>query len=604
MSSGEVLGFEPVGSTAAGANVYGASSSSDVVGAQQHGHGYGHGAGQGEREALQREQEDDETATTTFTLGHVQFELASALHTLRCTNNTLVLILSGSSASSRTGTSTSASTGTGIPPQIVWIDLDNPEQVNRVDMPASSVACPLPSPFASSSSSRHRAYMHVDPTARHVLVCAPSSSASGPASATSGTSTTNSAGATAQGHGQQQPSAQYETHYIYIGPLPPATLSPTTVSAIRRPKVIAKLKGQLVQAVGWNRTSIPSAAWARDPASANAGAVPSGGGARGGARATTLANMQALYGTREILLGTAGGQILECSIIDPTLLSAATSSSASGLGETSASSAFKDLIPGRSGGGGGGGGGSGAAIAVERIGIKHLFTLPRREAVESLECYTWLNGSRALVLASTRSSIAQFISNAPSSASSRGVASLPGRVPSSKQPQGADDDLATSWAAVFAPYLSGEIQPKTLDLGAASSSSSAAQGAGARVALTELHTWARANEDMQGHTTGLSLPKAMAWMAGTSSLALVLCVIMLRLPDRSGHLPWQARDAERQAHTWRRHHRRGVACALSNARACSSYSRRFSLSRQASSASDDDAVEHGPDRVALCPAVP
>ncbi|GAA5878842.1 hypothetical protein JCM1840_000732 [Sporobolomyces johnsonii] len=163
-----------------------------------------------------------------------------------------------------------------------------------------------------------------------------------------------------------------ENYYLYVGPLP--TGLPSSSSA-RRAKPLNRLKGAIVEAVAW---APPSSS-------------PS-------------------FSTREILLGTATGQILETSFTDPALAE---------------SSTFSIPVPGRSG--------------PERY-VKQLFVLPERQAITGLRYETW--GKRAAVVATTQSRIHQL------------VGSLNGRK---------DEDHGMLEAALH-PYMSGEARPKTLEL--------------------------------------------------------------------------------------------------------------------------------------------
>ncbi|GAA5918386.1 hypothetical protein JCM1841_003937 [Sporobolomyces salmonicolor] len=163
-----------------------------------------------------------------------------------------------------------------------------------------------------------------------------------------------------------------ENYYLYVGPLP--TGLPSS-SYARRAKPLNRLKGAIVEAVAWAPLS----------------SSPS-------------------FSTREILLGTATGQILETSLTDPALAE---------------SSTFSIPVPGRSG--------------PERY-VKQLFVLPQRQAITGLRYETW--GKRAAVVATTQSRIHQL------------VGSLNGRK---------DEDHGMLEAALH-PYLSGEARPKTLEL--------------------------------------------------------------------------------------------------------------------------------------------
>jgi len=134
-----------------------------------------------------------------------------------------------------------------------------------------------------------------------------------------------------------------ENFYLYIGPLPSGL--PSSSSA-RKAKPLNRLKGAIIDSVSWAPISSPSSA--SSPLS-----------------------------TREILLGTASGQILETSLIDPAL---------------SESSAFSIPVPGRSG--------------PERY-VKQLYTLPERQSISGLKYEVW--GKRVAVVATTQSRIVQLV---------------------------------------------------------------------------------------------------------------------------------------------------------------------------------------------------
>ncbi|GAA6060223.1 hypothetical protein JCM10212_002302 [Sporobolomyces blumeae] len=164
-----------------------------------------------------------------------------------------------------------------------------------------------------------------------------------------------------------------ENLYLYVGALPPNL--PSTSSA-RRAKPLHRLKGAIIDAVAW-----------APPTSAS----------------TT-------FSTREVLLGTATGQILETSLVDPSL---------------SESSAFSIPVPGRSG--------------PERY-VKQLYTLPERQLISGLRYDVW--GKRVAVVVTTQSKIVQL------------VGSLNGR----KEEDGG------MLEAALQPYSSNQTRPKTLEL--------------------------------------------------------------------------------------------------------------------------------------------
>lgn len=164
-----------------------------------------------------------------------------------------------------------------------------------------------------------------------------------------------------------------DNFYVFIGTLPVGGAP----SSGRRARPLARLKGALIESVSWNPSSSPASS--------------------------------ASFSTREILLGTHSGQILETTLLDPALAE---------------SSSFSIPVPGRSG-------------APERY-VKLLFTLPERQPISGLKCETW--GKKAAIIVTTQSRIYQF------------VGSISGR----KEEDGGMLEIA------FAPYISGEVQPSEL----------------------------------------------------------------------------------------------------------------------------------------------
>ncbi|KAJ8297008.1 Vacuolar protein sorting-associated protein 18 [Rhodotorula toruloides] len=162
----------------------------------------------------------EEPDAPIFSLGQVQFTLPSALHSLSCTNNVLVLAVTGSPP---TSSSTSSSSTRPSPPQLIRIDLDHPTEVETIDIPVS-----LPAPSTSRttsappspSSNLHK--LHVDPTGRHVVV-----------STTTG-----------------------DNFYAFVGAdLPtPSSGQPQT----RKAKPLTRLKGAIIDSIAWSPSSSPS----------------------------------------------------------------------------------------------------------------------------------------------------------------------------------------------------------------------------------------------------------------------------------------------------------------------------------------------------------
>ncbi|GAA5932223.1 hypothetical protein JCM3775_001164 [Rhodotorula graminis] len=158
----------------------------------------------------------EEPDAPIFSLGQVQFTLPSALHSLSCTSNILLLACTG------IGPTSSSSSASPPPlPQLIRIDLDKPTEVDTIDVPVAPPAqhgrgAPAPPP-----PSLHK--VHVDPAGRHVLV----STSSG------------------------------DNFYVFIGALPagaPSSAAPST----RRAKPLARLKGAIVEAVAWSPSSSSS----------------------------------------------------------------------------------------------------------------------------------------------------------------------------------------------------------------------------------------------------------------------------------------------------------------------------------------------------------
>jgi hypothetical protein len=159
-----------------------------------------------------------------------------------------------------------------------------------------------------------------------------------------------------------------DNFYVFIGTLP------SGVSPSRKAKALNRLKGAVIESVAWSSS----------------------------ASMTT-------FSTKEILLGTANGHILETVLLDPTL---------------SESSAFSLPVPGRSG-------------APERY-VKQIYALGERDAVTGLSCEIW--GRRAIIFIATKTRLYQF------------VGSL-----SSKR-----EDEGGILEAMMQPYNLGEVQPSEI----------------------------------------------------------------------------------------------------------------------------------------------
>lgn len=229
----------------------------------------------------------------------------------------------------------------------------SPPQLIRIDLDhpteVDNYELPLPPPVSSRDGIATTLHkVHVDPTGRHVVV-----------STTTG-----------------------ENFYLYIGSLPPGLPSS---SAARKAKPLNRLKGAIIESISWAPSSSTSSS---SSSSSNS------------------------FSTREILLGTASGQILETFLADPSL---------------SESSAFSIPVPGRSG--------------PERY-VKQLYVLPERQTITGLRYEVW--GKRVAVIATTQSRIVQLVGNLHSN--------------------GRKDDDGGILEAALHPYSSNQARPSTLEL--------------------------------------------------------------------------------------------------------------------------------------------
>ncbi|GAA5958403.1 hypothetical protein JCM3765_007864 [Sporobolomyces pararoseus] len=171
-----------------------------------------------------------------------------------------------------------------------------------------------------------------------------------------------------------------DNSYLYIGALPPGLPSS---AAAKKAKPLNRLKGAIIDSISW----------APSPSSSSSSSSNS-------------------FSTREILLGTASGQILETSLVDPSL---------------SESSSFSIPVPGRSG--------------PERY-VKQLYVLPERQTITGLRYEIW--GKRVAVIATTESRIVQLVGSLQSS--------------------GRKDEDGGILEAALHPYASNQARPKTLEL--------------------------------------------------------------------------------------------------------------------------------------------
>lgn len=298
--------------------------------------------GQADLPRLPNEQEAD---TPIFSLGQVQFTLPSALFSLSCANNVLVLAVTGSAPSR-----TAAPAPPTSHPQLIRIDLAHPTEVETIEIPLAQPQAHGRNTPAPAPPSLHK--VHVDPSGRHVLV----STSSG------------------------------ENFYLYVGVLP-ANLASSNASPARKVRPLPRLKGAIVDSVTWSPSSFAS---------------PS---------ASTS------FSTREILLGTTTGQILETTLVDPALASDA--------------GGFSLPVPGR-------------APSPERY-VKQLLTLPERQSIVGLRYEIW-NTRRLAVVAATTTKVYQYVGDG---------ATL------GNQKHSRDDDPGLL-ETVLHLYASGDVRPSEL----------------------------------------------------------------------------------------------------------------------------------------------
>lgn len=218
-----------------------------------------------------------------------------------------------------------------------------------------------------------------------------------------------------------------ENYYVYIGPAPPNT----TTQHICKPRPLSRIKGALIDSVAWATSSSSHS-----------------------------------LSTREILLGTATGQILETTLIDPALAE---------------SSSFSLPVPGR-------------APTPERY-VKLLHTLSERQAISGLRYEVW--GKRAAIIVTTKTRIYQF------------VGTLNG---TRKEEEG------SALEPVFQLYGVGDVQPSEL----CASSTSAQLNSNQSESLelpgepinSELHFFSDPKMDQKGYLSSLSPPLTLAWLTG------------------------------------------------------------------------------------------
>ncbi|BGP36576.1 tethering complex subunit [Rhodotorula kratochvilovae] len=156
----------------------------------------------------------EEPDAPIFALGQVQFTLPSALHSLSCTSNVLLLACTGHRPTS------SSSAPPPSSPQLIRIDLDRPTEVDTIDIPLAAPGSHARGAPAPPPPTLHK--VHVDPSGRHALV------------STSGG----------------------DNFYVFLGTLPTGLPS---ASSTRRARPLARLKGAIIDAVAWSpSSSLPS----------------------------------------------------------------------------------------------------------------------------------------------------------------------------------------------------------------------------------------------------------------------------------------------------------------------------------------------------------
>ncbi|KAM0756677.1 hypothetical protein T439DRAFT_341664 [Meredithblackwellia eburnea MCA 4105] len=340
----------------------------------------------GPKALIEAAQDQEQSLEPMFSLGKVQFSLPSALFSLSCCSNILILTVIGRPApTTRSG---QPAGGGGQPPQVIRIDLDRPTEVETIDLFIPPPTLPVNSGYNQKpSTTLHK--VHVDPTGRHCLV----------------TTTTG------------------DNYYLYIGVLPPSPSPSSQQPPQRRPKILQKLKGAIIDSVSWSTSSGTSSS--------------------------------ASFATRDMLLGTATGQVIETSLLDPTLVEASSFSLPLGAGRA----------------------------APEKY-VRLLYTLAERTPISGIKAEQW--GKRGVVIISTGTRIYQLV----------GVAGSAGSGQSKKE----ENDVCV-WEKLFEPYSSGDVQPKSLELPGEPPNS-------------ELHFFNPLRTDSRGVTLGLQSPKAVAWLTG------------------------------------------------------------------------------------------
>ena len=268
-----------------------------------------------------------------------------------------------------------------------------------------------------------------------------------------------------------------ENFYLYVGVLP-ANLPSSNAPPTRKVRPLPRLKGAIVDSVAWSPSSFAS------PAASTS------------------------FSTREILLGTTTGQILETTLVDPAL--------------ASDTGGFSLPVPGR-------------ANSPERY-VKQLLTLPERQSIVGLRYEIW-NTRRLAVVAATTTKVYQYVGDG---------ATL------GNQKHSRDED-AGLLETVLHLYASGDVRPSELSALSShpyeSHSSQLYPRCSEMLELpsdstrSELHFCAPARTDGK---EGLARPKSMAWMTGQlhalgSALLIAKPLILPFCLRRSGRLPREPR---------------------------------------------------------------
>ncbi|EPQ27167.1 uncharacterized protein PFL1_05448 [Pseudozyma flocculosa PF-1] len=242
-----------------------------------------------------------------FQLGRVQYAFNAPLALMTVASNILTMCLfaypsSSSSSHHNLGAAPATNPFPSAPPRLVRINLDDPERTQEADVPIPPAprAARNQQPQDPTTIGPHK--MFADPSGTHLILTMRNG----------------------------------DCYYWATG--------------WRKARLLNKLKGVLIESVAWNKSTL-------DPV---APAAASGQGARkrGGAASGALAS------TREILVGTRSGDILEVVISAP-------------VGADPDEGDFFDKLARRTAGGGGDRG------DIDKV-VRHVFTLPERQPVTGL----------------------------------------------------------------------------------------------------------------------------------------------------------------------------------------------------------------------------